>query len=185
MRDEVAAGGLNFLWTNVPKMGLLLGLIVFRSASGVVASSAIAEQGEEKVRADTTEEVGVSPHLRKWGWQPPAPYEALYRLLGDLLALVRPSLAIVRSFVLADPAAKGRRHRRLAGSLAFVHTAAPAFFPNLSLPAEAVPGLLGTTLLLPASYCLGSALYARAQPVLRGRVGPARRVPNGYSPLHA
>jgi len=39
--DEVAAAGHNFLWSNAPKVGLLLGVMMFRSPILVVAVSAV------------------------------------------------------------------------------------------------------------------------------------------------
>ncbi|MDQ3898356.1 MAG: hypothetical protein M3326_14120 [Actinomycetota bacterium] len=50
-----------------------------------------------------------------------------------------------------------------AATTAFMLVLGSSLFPHLHLPLEAVPGLLAFYLLLPVSYCLGSALYVRAR----------------------
>lgn len=196
--DEVGAAGLNFLWTNAPKIGLLVGLVVFRSAIGVVATSVIigailcapywssprhavaALRDAPSWAYPSIAVVGsfvlmwadtyfVSAHL---GVAEAGSYEALYRMLGICTYLFLPWTSVVASRVsVSEPRPLLRplllslavTAASLAAVVVFVFTAAADFFPHLELPRHAVVPLVAYYLLLPVSYCLGSALYVRAQ----------------------
>ena len=197
--DEVAAAGLNFLWANAPKLGLVVGVLVFESAIGLVAASALAgavlcrprggslragRDGLRRARLWVVPCIALaSSFILMWadtyflsarlGVAEAGAYEALYRLLGVCTYLFLPLTSVATSRVSVS------EHRplvrpmlwavvatalALGASVVFVYTAAPAFFPHLTLPRDAVPGLVVYYLLLPVSYCLGSALYVRARP---------------------
>ena len=196
--DEVAASGLNFLWTNAPKLGLVIGVLFFRSVVGitslafVVAWLLCAPVWPRYHDAWTAlRRVGVwglpftaigSSFVLMWGdtyflsahvgVARAGAYEALYRVMGACTYGFLPWVSVLTSRV---SVAEGRPIARplllavavtaalLACATGFILALGRSFFPHLRLPLEAVPGLLALYMLLPASYCLGSALYVRAQ----------------------
>ena len=196
--DEVGAAGLNFLWTNAPKVGLLVGLLFVRSAtlitlvSVVVAALLCAPQWpgyrparEALARLDLwvvpfvaiagsflltwSDTYFLSAHL---GVSEAAGYEALYRILGVSTYGFLPWVSVLTSRVSVreDRPVLGPLLRALAatavgltGATTFVLLFGDTFFARVGLPLEAIPPLVIFYLLLPVSYCLGSALYVRAR----------------------
>lgn len=196
--DEVAASGLNFLWTNGPKIGLLVGVLIFRSAAGILAMSAVVGAalclpylvGPARAwavirmpRLWTQPFVAIVPSFvigwsdtyflsARLGVAGAGAYEALFRVLGVSLYFFLPWTSVLISRVSVAERrpvlrplilAFGVTATSLSLAVVFVYTVAPSLFPDLRLPREALPGLLVHYLLMPVSYCVGSALYARGQ----------------------
>ena len=196
--DEVVSAGLNFLWTNAPKIGLLLGLLFFRSALAVAAAAvAVAWLLSAPVLPRYQDGLAALRRVGLWGvpfaaiissfvlmWADTyflsarlgvagaGAYEALYRIMGactygflPLVSVLTSRVSVAAERPLARPLvlALAVTVAGLAGSTAFVLILGPSFFPSLDLPTEAIPGLVAFYLLLPVSYCFGSALYVRAR----------------------
>lgn len=196
--DETAAAGLAFMSTNGPKIGLLSGLVAFRSALALLSVSAVVAAGLclPVVRGSARAWAALR---RPKVWAPPlfailpsfvmgwadtyflaarlgvsgaAAYEALFRVLGVSTYVFLPWVSVLVSRVsvaerrpLLKPILLSMSTTVFALGVAvlFVYSLAPSFFPRLPLPREALPGLIAYYLLLPLSYCLGSALYVRAE----------------------
>ena len=196
--DEIAAGGLNLVWTNAPKIGILAGVMLFRSAVwiafvGMLLAGILSQPSWPGYR-DAWKALRkislwglplasiVSSFIMTWadtyflsahiGVARAGAYEALYRVMGACTYGFLPWVSVLTSRV---SAAERRPIVRplmlslaatalgLAGALVFVLVLGHSFFPHLRLPLEALPELVALYMLLPVSFCLGSALYVRAQ----------------------
>lgn len=194
--DQVSAAGLNLLWTNVPKAGLLVGAALFADAPLVLVVAVAAGLACAPQRASLREAVTALGRVGLWGYpliaivgafvlmwadtyfltahigvSAAAGYEALYRILGACTYVFLPWISVATSRVSVEERHPLRRPLALAlattsvtlaASVVFVYWLAPDLFPHIRLPREAVPGLIAFYLLMPVSFCLGSALYVRA-----------------------
>ncbi|HUQ64392.1 MAG TPA: hypothetical protein VM121_11615 [Acidimicrobiales bacterium] len=121
--DEVQAAGLNFIWTNAPKIGVLVGLVLFRSALpvaalGVVVGALLARpilgrprdawHAFRRVSLWATPFVAiVSSFILAWsdtyflvahlGVARAGSYEALYRVLGVCTYFFLPWTSVITS----------------------------------------------------------------------------------------
>jgi O-antigen/teichoic acid export membrane protein len=126
--DEVQAAGLNFVWTNAPKIGLLAGVVLFRDALAVatvgvvvagflgrprLARPADAWQAIRRVRLWGTPFVAIaSSFVLAWsdtyflvahlGVARAGSYEALYRVLGVSSYFFLPWTSVITSRASVD-----------------------------------------------------------------------------------